>query len=274
MNESNSNLNMKKYLLILLPFLFFGCEKDFDEIIQPKQPVYNVLATSSFDSFEYSENDSVVTLFIKVDTLSIISRAYCDIYSSENRKVNTTPLELFDNGNLSNGDTTANDFIYSNKFVLSINYPNGRYNVRYYIADESHTSILAAVQTFSYDNGKNKIAPILSDLQIPDTVSRSQSFVFSVFAVDSNGLNDIEIVYFELFRPDGSQVEINPDNKFIMHDDGNFAVWGDETAGDGRFSYRNSFSNTAQIGSWRFEFEARDRSSKLSNRIIHSLVVQ
>ncbi len=273
MNESNSNLIMKKYLLILLPVLFFGCEKDYDEIIQPEQSVYNVLATSSFDSFEYSGSDSVVTFFIKVDTSSRISRAYCDIFSSENKKINTSPLELFDNGNLANGDTVANDFIYSNNFVLSINYPNGRYNVRYYLADETNSSILAAVQTFSYDNGKNKIAPVLSDLLMPDTVSFNQTFTFSVLASDSNGLNDIIEVYYELFRPDGSQVSNSQGiTKFPLFDDG--VQGNDQVAGDGRFTVFLTFPTGQQSGSWRFEFEARDRSSKLSNRIIHSLVVQ
>lgn len=273
MNVSNSNLNMKKYLLIFLPFLFFGCEKDFDGVIQPQQSIYNVIGTSSFDSFEYSGNDSVVTFFIKIDTSSRISRAYCDIYSSDNKKVNASPLDLFDNGNITNGDTIADDFIYSNNFVMSINYPNGRYNVRYYLADETNTSILAAVQTFSYDNGKNKIAPVLSDLQIPDTVSFNQTFTFSVLASDSNGLNDIIEVYYELFRPDGSQVSNSQGiTKFPLFDDG--VQGNDQTADDGRYTVFLTFPTGQQSGSWRFEFEARDRSSRLSNRIIHSLVVQ
>ncbi|QQS34703.1 MAG: hypothetical protein IPM56_10555 [Ignavibacteriales bacterium] len=265
---------MKKYLLILLPVLFFGCEKDFDGSIQPQNMTYRIIQTSSFDKFDYTDTDSTITLFIKIDSSSSFSNMYCDVYSSEDKKLNASAISLLDNGNISNGDTTAGDFIFSNNFVLSINYPNGRYSIKYFIVDNNNETSLAAVQTFTYDNGKSKIAPLLSNLQIPDSVNRNQSFVFSVFTSDSNGLNDVEIVYFELFRPDGSQVEINPDNKFIMHDDGDLAVWGDETAGDGRYSYRNSFSNTAQLGSWRFEFEARDKSNKLSNRLIHFLVVK
>ena len=51
------------------------------------------------------------------------------------------------------------------------------------------------------------------------------------------------LVYFELFRPDGTVVEENPgDTIFSMHDDGNSEVFGDEIAGDGIYSFKNSFA--------------------------------
>jgi len=109
-----------------------------------------------------------------------------------------------------------------------------------------------------------------------DTVALNQSFVFSIEASDLNGLADIEGVFFRLYRPDGSLV-LDTQNSldfFLMHDDGNTEVFGDLVAGDGIYTFKNLFAQTAPIGMWRFEFQAQDRRNVLSNKIIHNIVVK
>lgn len=266
---------MKKYLILFLPLFFLGCEKEFDNVVEPGLPDYRIIGTNSFPIFFYNQPDSTLKLFLQLDQSSVVSAVYCDIFSSENKKLNTSSILLYDNGNLSNLDTIAGDNIYSNKFDLSINHPDGRYNIRYYVTDLFGKTNLAATQSFTYDNGKNKIPPVLSNLQMPDTVNTNQTFSFSVFVADSNGLNDISAVYYELYRPDGALVTNSQGvSKFPLFDDGQTASNGDLTAGDGRFTVLLTFPVGVTLGSWRFEFTAIDRSNKLSNKIIHFLVVK
>ena len=53
-----------------------------------------------------------------------------NIYSPKNEKINSDPVELFDSGDISaNGDSTKGDFVYSNKFQMSNNYPVGSYEM-------------------------------------------------------------------------------------------------------------------------------------------------
>jgi hypothetical protein len=58
-----------------------------------------------------------------------------------------------------------------------------------------------------------------------------------------------------------------------MVDNGDKEGFGDEKAGDGLFSFKNSFGTTSQTGNWRFEFQAKDKSNELSGVIIHNLQV-
>ena len=129
--------------------------------------------------------------------------------------------------------------------------------------------------SFNYNNGQNNVTPVISDLVCPNSINRGVDFIFSVTANDPNGLNDIESVSFKLFRPDGTIVEESPgDTLFAMHDDGDLGTFGDSTAGDGVYSFKNSFALTAQTGNWKFIFQAEDRGGSLSNIIEHFISVQ
>ena len=91
---------------------------------------------------------------------------------------------------------------------------------------------------------------------------------------DSNGLQDVEFVFYEAYNPDGIKV-VNSQgiSQFPMFDDGNTQENGDVTAGDGIFTVVLTFPISAQTGTWRFEFQARDRSKTLSNKIFHNIIV-
>ena len=268
---------MKKFaLLILLPILFWGCEKTYDSVINPKQNnSIRVTGISPVGTVDLSTSDSVVTIAISFNSSQEIQSVFCNIISPAGTQLNTSEINLYDDGNLTeHGDTTDNDNTYSNNFTMSSSYINGVYIVQYYVKDIYDATNYISAQNFDFDNNSDQFAPVLSDLILPDSVALGQSFVFSVTASDSNGLSDVDLVYFELYRPDSTIVTDNTGNSlFQMHDDGNTTVWGDTTAGDGIYSYKNSFSPTAQLGNWRFEFQAIDRSNLLSNKIVQNLKV-
>ena len=259
---------MIKSLFLLIPIIiFWGCEKSFDNVIDVSTENFQVTSVTHEDSYDLKNpGDSILTVRIKFTTLSQVQQVFFDVIASDDSKLNLAPIEMFD---ISNN-------LFSASFELKREFPNGRYTLNFNAKGKSGEIELVATSSFDFNNGQDNVAPFLSNLNIPDSIPREQSFIFNVEAFDSNGLSDINKVFFELYRPDGSIVEIDPGSgltEFLMHDDGNFEVFGDSVAGDGIYSFKNSFAVDAQTGSWKFVFQAEDRSDGLSNIIEHFMIV-
>jgi hypothetical protein len=265
-------LNIIAVNLILL-LIFIGCEKEYDTVIENYIPDYQVKLVSPSDSIRYNPLDSLVTLRIAFNSASNIQSVYCDVYASDNSKLNSSPLSLLDNGKIANGDDVANDGSFANKIPLSESYPNGIYNIKYFVTDKSNSTNQVALGTFKFDNGQANIAPIISDdIVDPDTavVIDTTLIITSINVVDQNGLSDIDRAYFKVYRPDGT----TNNNQNLMFDDGNLSLHGDQTAGDGIYSLIIQITSSNAKGTYRLEFQAKDRGGKLSNIINHSLLIQ
>jgi hypothetical protein len=262
---------MKKFaLLILLPILFGGCEKTYNTVINPKLTnSIQVTDISPIDSLDYLTSDSVLTFAIKFNSSEQIQSVYFNVVSPAGLPVNSSAISLYDDGDLSaHGDTAKGDNTFSNKFTMRNSYINGVYIINYYVTDIYNTTSYISAQNFVFDNGKDKFAPVLSNLELPDTVSIGQTFVFSVMAVDSNGYDDIELVYYELYKPDGTQVTNSQGvYQFPLFDNGQTATNGDVTANDSIYTVILTFPSGQPTGSWKFEFQAIDRANLLSNKI-------
>ena len=258
---------------LILTLFFIGCEKEYDNVIENSNPDYQVIMVSPSDSIKYNAADSLVIIQISFVSFSNIQSVYCDVYASDNSKLNSSPLSLLDNGNTANGDSTTNDGSFSNKIPLSTYYPNGVYSIKYYITDESNITKQVAVGTFIYNNGQPNIPPVISnDIVDPDSavVTSPTIILTSVKAFDQNGLLDIEKVYFVVYRPNGT----TNNNQNLMFDDGNVAEHGDQLAGDGIYSLLIQITSSNIKGTYNFEFQAKDRSGEFSNIINHSVVIQ
>jgi hypothetical protein len=59
-----------------------------------------------------------------------------------------------------------------------------------------------------------------------------------------------------------------------LYDDGNTTLHGDLVAGDGIYSLLIQVIPSNEKGTYRFEFQAKDRSGALSNIINHSVLIQ
>jgi hypothetical protein len=117
-------------------------------------------------------------------------------------------------------------------------------------------------------------APAISELAAPDTVTLPPSgqvalIFMSVAAADSDGLGDIDEVYFRnLDSPTDTT------RKFFLLDDGHVnGVSGDSAANDGVFSIIVQLPSGTPAMTYRFQFEAVDRSGLSSNAILHPLTV-
>jgi hypothetical protein len=262
---------MRKYFIAILLFaILSGCEKDFDEIIDVNYDNYQVISVTGIkDSVDLKNPpDSLLNLKVSFTPESQVNKVFFNIYASDNTVINSSPVEMLNTGN--------NNF--EKQYILRSNNPIGNYSIKFSATGSTGISKQVAVGNFYFNNGQDNVAPLLSDLDMIDTVAKGVSFIFTVTASDSNGLNDIQFVYFELYRPDSSIVQ-NPPNSgntlIFMDDTGDLEHFGDQISGDGIYSFKNSFLDdpSTQTGTWRFEFQARDRSGILSNKIFHNIVV-
>lgn len=267
---SNYIMNFK-YLSILILIIFFGCEKKFDATVETTFDSYQILKLSYLSGFTYNPTDSSFVISITFDNSKSVSSVYVEVYSPQNKKVNSVPLILNDDGN--NGDLLKGDNIYSSKFSLSQSNSNGFYKIEYFITEKSGSIKKAASQSFLYNNGQSNVSPRISNLSAPDSAEIGSSptlILITVAAQDSNGLSDIDKVFFNSFvPPNGEPASGNP---FYMYDDGSH---GDKIVGDGIFSITIVLPTSGVTkGVYRWEFQAVDRSRLESNLIIHNIKIK
>jgi len=116
-------------------------------------------------------------------------------------------------------------------------------------------------------------APYLYDLQVPDTIllppTGWREYFFTVKANDSDGLADIDVVYF---RNLDSPTDTN--KQYFLYDDGIQAgTKYDLVANDSVFSCKISVPSTQTPMTYHFSFEALDQLESPSNRIVVPIVV-
>ena len=107
-------------------------------------------------------------------------------------------------------------------------------------------------------------APVLYNLDAPDSVERGSDLVYYMFVsvADPDGLGNIDSVFYKVTRPDGSN---NP-RAYLLRDDGQM---GDSVANDGRFTNGiYTFGDTSsQLGDYIFDFQATDNQGDESNHL-------
>jgi hypothetical protein len=273
---------MKKLFYILaISVLALSCEKMSDDIVDPSSNISeaSVQKVSAPSVFIYSENDSLMEVSIKIGGNESVSEVWMDLISPENDQINFEKLFLYDDGNAQqHGDSAASDGKYSALLPLSKTYSNGNYTIEFYMKTPDSEASLAAKHQFEYSNSQKNFPPVISNLSIPDTMSRGNQFTFSIQVDDPNGLNDVPReggAFYKLYNPDGEQMENSQGfTEFPMFDDGNSANNGDETADDGIYTVALYFPNAVDTGIWKFEFFARDKADSLSNKITHNMFVE
>jgi len=174
---------------------------------------------------------------------------------------------LFDDG--STGDIAAGDGVFSVRMDMSdILTQGGDYTMRFQAMDGGSLESDPVVRRITMTLTGNQ-PPVLSNLSAPDIISRSvpQSFLISVQVDDSQGPDDIRIVYFNSTKPDGSPASGNP---FIMADDG---LSGDVQAGDGIYSLTIQITPQNDVGDYRFDFFAEDFGGYVSDPLVHYITV-
>ena len=268
---------MKRRLAFLsfvsLAVAFSACDKIPDGVVDNKFVDYKVVKLESPSSFFYSNPDSLFTATVRIANAKCVDRVWLSVKSNDGATI--VHKQIF----LEWGPTAAETW-FAAKVPMSKRVSSGKYLVEFFVSDNIHPSpdnvSKVGEQVLVYNNNQTKYAPVISNLVLVDKVARETPFTFTVTADDQNGLGDIAQVTFKLTRPDGTVLIPNPNtpniNYFLMVDNGD-SVLGDAKAGDGIYSFKNTFGPTAQTGNWQFEFQAKDKSGEVSNVIKQTLVV-
>jgi len=255
----------------LLALLVAGCEKDFSNIVDPEPVKYSVQSVARYDSLRYNPTDSLVKFFIHIGYNSAPGSVFMDLYGPGDKKVNGSPIYLYDNGSSASGDDAAGDKVFSTKYPMSMALLSGEYRAEYSAAESNGSTYKLSISRFNFDNGSANQEPVLSDLVAPDTLIVVDTTVFrmTVKAIDPNGKQDLSRVYFVVTRPDGT----SNNAALLLYDDGNFNLHGDLVANDDIYSIIVSVFSTNQKGEYTFTFTAEDRGKKKSVPIAKKIVI-
>jgi hypothetical protein len=268
-------LKFVKLLPIVLLFGLYACDETPNETVEQIVANINVTQIEAPASFIYAKSDSMFVASVEFDDSENIESVWATVKSVDGEITVSEETKLVDDGTIQNsGDEKTGDDIYSTKISMSKTYPNGNYVIDFFVSPTSGDSKKIGSHILSYDNGQNNYAPVISDLVLQSEASRGESFIFTVKAADSNGLNDIYQVYFKLYRPDGTLVDPQNGYGYFLMDDSGSEILGDATADDGIFSFKNSFGSSSQTGAWKFILQAVDRNGLVSNIITQELTVK
>ncbi len=178
--------------------------------------------------------------------------------------------ELIDNG--ADVDRTKGDSLFTGKAIFQIKRVEiGAFRVE--INAEAQNGFQSNTVVVPLTVYRGNRPPALSALDAPDTLklaNQAQLLTLRIMATDPDGLSDIARVIFNSYRPDNSASSGNP---FQMYDDG-ASSHGDLAAGDGLYSLIITLPSTTQTGTYRFEFQAFDRSDEASTMVIHRITVK
>lgn len=260
------------FIIFVVMLLFaVGCDDIPSEVFDAETSAIKAVKLNSPDKVNYNI-DPVFSTEVTVDDADKISSIWFDLYFAEGRKEEVSKdILLKDDGYYAvSGDQTSGDNIFSARYQMLEEYTSGRYQAQYRAKDIYENTFDLGSVYFEFETGVENFPPVISNLVMADTVRENEYFTFTLQVEDPNGLSDISRVYFLFFRPDGSNMQ---PNGVDMKDDGD-SNFGDASAGDGIFSFRNRFGGEGlQYGTWKAEFYAKDKSGSISNIITHNIEV-
>lgn len=271
--------------IVLIAGLFTSCERTVDS---PQDVDYSRPYLHDLQIFPETFNTDTILVNGQVNPQDVISLSLnCIVVVDEPtgsgpsnvRYSVTLPAEdrLYAQGILKddgmNPDLGRGDGIYAGTVTFAIQRVDiGNFQLSvdgYHEAGSPSNTVRRQVGVF-----RSSRAPIISDLAAPDTINlpppgEVSLILMSIAAADSDGLGDIRDVYFRnLDSPTDTT------RKFILLDDGHpTGASGDSIANDGTFSIIVQLPSSTPAATYRFSFEAVDRSGLVSNTILHPLTI-
>jgi len=267
----------------VFPFFFISCEKDkytaLDISVSPpylfdgKLDKYLIDTDTISVNGQFSITDTInISIHISVNATDPDGRSDLVLLNYEilyqNMKSFVADGILNDIG--LNGDSISNDGIYS--AIATFDIPRvtvGLVNIKIQAKDKQ--DLLSNEIILGLNITRKANYPLLSGLNAPSSVtlpsSGSKVINMSIAAADSDGLADIKEVFFR------SLDSSDPTKKYFLFDNGNIASNGDSLAGDGIYSIKVELPYNMTAKPYRFEFQAKDFTELLSNKILHTLNV-
>jgi hypothetical protein len=275
-SQYSCNRLVRRALLISIVLIFGGCEKKESSIVDltGTPPLLSQISLTpsliNSDTINVGSNrqpDDLLTISTTIvaralsNSLLPISVAY-SVSSSDSLRI-VSQGALLDDGQ--SPDQLKGDGLYTAKASFQIRRVQvGKYTVEVNAQSSDGYRSNAIIMPLAVIRGNHP--PTIANVIAPDTIklgNQSQVLLLSLRATDPDGLSDVAKVIFNSFKPDSSASGGNP---WVMYDDG-LVAHGDEQAGDGIFSLLISLPASTQVGTYRFEFQAFDRSNEPSNVI-------
>ena len=260
--------------LALVAALFFSCEKKSDTIVDSAGTPPFIATGSISPSVVLTDTMNVGSEQSSLDILSIsvaatarvkhqsgtaaISSVQATAIAQDGSSI-LASMQMKDNGVAP--DVTAGDSIYSARVAIQIQRSTvGQLSLEISAASGSYSSnsLLLPLTIVRLNH-----APVLSNLQAPDTVRKSvtSSFLFTVKATDADGQSDI--VSVTRTTPSGLVLFLN--------DQG---LNGDATAADSIYTETVSVDAATPEGNYLFKFTARDKLNAKSNVLEKTVTIR
>lgn len=268
---------------LVVSFLFTSCENDkysaLDINVTPPYLFNGKLDKSLINTDTISANGQ----FSITDTINISNRIFVqatdpdgqsDVISLKYQIISQNLKSFIAMGTLNDlglkGDLLSNDGIYT----VSVSFSIPRVVVGLFIIKiqaEDRDELLSNEIILGLNITRKANYPFISGVNAPSSLtlptSGTKVIDMSIAASDSDGLADIEEVFFR------SLDSSDPTKKYFLFDDGNYNSNGDSLAGDGIYSIKIELPYNMTAKPYRFEFQAKDFTDLLSNKILHTLNV-
>lgn len=257
--------------ILLLSLFLWNCEEIPNSTIELKTVDYSVTSINAPTLVVYSEDNQSFTTSVTITNAETVNSVWFDVLTLNGSEEIST-FNLMSSSD--NGEVRT----YQGEGKIDENLLSGKYEIVYYVEDNVRTSDenvkKIGVKQFDYLSEAINFPPSISNLEIPSEIDKGIQFSFKLFASDPNGQSDIDLVYYQLKDPTGKLLTNSQGiSKFPMFDDGNRENNSDVTANDGIFSVYLSFPTSVRSGSWKFQFNAVDKSDSISNTIDYTLKV-
>jgi hypothetical protein len=257
-----------------MSLILFGCDEVEEGIIDYNIVDFGVTEIEALSNLVYSGIDTKLNTSITITDSEFVLGVWIKVASQDGTIGITNHLDM--------SKTTENK--YSASIAMNEEMPSIVYTIDYFYETENQTEKKIASHNFTYQNMQGLVAPIISnpmfyylweEPSLLDTIKNStgvelNEFILSIEVADSNGINDIDSVYVDLYNYQ------NPNSptktpKIPLFDDGN-DLHADLIARDGIYSRKGYFPATSE-GDRKFEFVAIDRAGLKSNIVTHNFVV-
>lgn len=144
MKNKNFKFIFLSIVLVIVGIFFFGCEKDYSEVIDPVQNIPPIIRNlQAPDTLSLHPTDTL-KVFLRVevydpDGYDDIKSVFFNSYLPDGSPSRSNPIYLFDDGNLQvNGDLVARDGIFSRIIILPPNTPKGTYRFDFQAVDKKN----------------------------------------------------------------------------------------------------------------------------------------
>jgi hypothetical protein len=282
--DISRNSNQTEFIFQFIAFDKQNHESQIEEnsvTFSPNSPpvIHQIFAP---DSLSFRDENTIFSITVSdSDGIENITRAY---FESKNLTKGYTLFEqeLYNNGDIENhGDLIAGDSIFSTRIMTEfLAGKKGQYELIFHVEDSNEEQNMNEAKHLIYiENFKSEFVAfnIPEVMSIPTGPGDPNRELITVEVSDTEGLADIDSVYFFSMKPDSTlafsgQPLILVDNGLPYNRGGNiFIETGDETAGDGIYSLSIFAENTSLPGVYIFSFFIRDKTGNLTGPVERTL---